>query len=152
MSSPSHWGYMQARGSLTPVYALLNVVSGYHDSLLSKHLDPALSLPPHPFAAAGERDIPAPSKPSPTSSSSDADGRDPAAAPTVPRRTTPTLPPPSDHARYTKYWTARSGVYRKASRMLVTISYIELLVEMIAKKKLGDRRRWSVVLGMESVK
>jgi peroxin-16 len=36
--------------------------------------------------------------------------------------------------------------------MLVTISYIELLVEMIAKKKLGDRRRWSVVLGMESVK
>jgi peroxin-16 len=36
--------------------------------------------------------------------------------------------------------------------MLVTIRYIELLVEMVAKKKLGDRRRWNVVLGMESIK
>lgn len=135
---------------LTPVYALLNVVSGYHDSLLSKHLDPALSLPPHPFAA--------PEHPGPSSSSTStptlpgASGRDPSAAPAAPKRTTPTLPPPSDHARYTKYWTARSGVYRKASRMLVTIGYIELLVEMVAKKKLGDRRRWNFVLGMEGIK
>ena len=67
-------------------------------------------------------------------------------------KTAPVLPPPSDHARYTKYWTTRSGVYRKASRLLVTIGYIELLVEMVARKRLGDRRRWNYVLGLEVVK
>jgi len=120
-----------------PVYALLNVVSGYHDSLLSKHLDPSLSLPPHPFAS-----------PQPSSSvPKEYDSQLPAAS-----RTAPVLPPPSDHARYTKYWTAKSGLYRKASRLLVTLSYVELLVEMVAKKKLGDRRRWNFVLGIESIK
>jgi len=132
------------------VYALLNVVSGYHDSLLSKHLDPALSLPPHPFAAPSHA-IPSSSSAS-TTPALDTSAPGPDVVPTALKRTAPTLPPPSDHARYTKYWTARSGVYRKASRMLVTIRYIELLVEMIAKKKLGDRRRWNVVLGMESIK
>jgi len=117
------------------VVALLNVVSGYHDSLLSKHLDPSLSLPPHPFvrpqaqtSTFKDQEIPPPS------------------------RTAPTLPPPSDHARYTRYWSAKSGLYRKASRLLVTLSYVELLIEMVAKKRLGERRRWNVVLGLESLK
>ncbi|KAK1927021.1 putative peroxisomal membrane protein pex16 [Papiliotrema laurentii] len=116
------------------LYALLNAVSGYHDSLLSKHLDPALTLPPHPFDARPPTTTPLdPSEPSVS-------------------KTAPVLPPPSDHARYTKYWTTRSGVYRKASRLLVTIGYIELLVEMVARKRLGDRRRWNYVLGLEVVK
>ncbi|CAD6580025.1 MAG: Peroxisomal membrane protein pex16 [Tremellales sp. Tagirdzhanova-0007] len=113
------------------LYALLNVVSGYHDTLLSKRVGPNLSLPPHPFA--NER-------PSATDSTGS----------TVPR-IVPLLPPPSEHARYTRYWTNRSNVYRRASRALVTIGYVELLVEMVARKR-GDRSRWRIVLLIESIK
>ena len=110
------------------VYALLNVVSGYHDTLLSKRLDHTLSLPPHPFVPA----------------SSDSD---PAVS-----RVAPILPPPTDHARYTRYWTDRSPLYKKASRVLVILGYVELLVEMLARKKGGDRGRWRVVVAIESAK
>ncbi|KAK4688983.1 hypothetical protein P7C73_g1126, partial [Tremellales sp. Uapishka_1] len=102
------------------LYSLLSLVSQYHDTLLSKRISPALSLPPHPFE---------PSTTTPT----------------------PVLPPSSDHARYTRYWTARSPLYSKASRVLTTLSYVELLLEMIARKR-GDRFRWRIVLGIQSIK
>ncbi len=116
------------------MYALLNVVSGYHDSLLSKHLDPALHLPPHPFG------------PYTHSQTEGGSGSEESMS-----KTTPVLPPPSDHARYTRYWSEKSGLYRRISRLLSTIGYVELLVEMLARKR-GDRHRWSVVLGLETVK
>ena len=34
----------------------------------------------------------------------------------------------------------------------MTIGYVELLAEMIAKKKGKDRRRWRLVLSLESIK
>ncbi|GFZ49411.1 hypothetical protein JCM24511_07531 [Saitozyma sp. JCM 24511] len=114
------------------LYALLSLVSSHHDTLISRRLSQTLSLPPHPF-------VPPPSA-----------GTD---APTQPplSRTSPLLPPPSEHARYTRYWTERSGVYRKASRTLATLGYVELLVEMLARRR-GDRVRWRLVLLIESVK
>lgn len=117
---------------LPSVYALLSLVSSHHDTLISRRLSPTLSLPPHPF-------VPPPSA-----------GTDAPAQPPL-SRTSPLLPPPSEHARYTRYWTERSGVYRKASRTLATLGYVELLVEMLARRR-GDRVRWRLVLLIESVK
>ena len=120
-----------SRGIADPVFALLNVVSGYHDTLLSTHLDPSLSLPPHPFDPPTRTVL----------------GDEPKIS-----QLNPVLPPPSDHSRYTRYWSEKSGLYKKASRLLVTIGYVELLVEMLSKKRLGQRRRWNYILGLESVK
>ncbi|ORX38615.1 peroxisome membrane protein [Kockovaella imperatae] len=123
------------------LYALLNIVSGYHDTLLSKHLDPSLSHPPHPFEERPPVEHTTTAQTSPV----------PVASTSRPPRIAPVLPPLSDHSRYTRYWTGNSPTYRKASRILVTIQYVQLLVEMLSKKR-SDRRRWRVLLGLESVK
>lgn len=114
-------------GSLTQstVYTLLNLVSSYHDTLLSKRLNPTLSLPPHPFSNPKQ---------------------------TKPPRITPSIPPSSGHSRYTRFWTRQSRMYRRASRALVTIGYIQLLVEMVSRRKGGDRVRWRVVVLLETIK
>ncbi|WWD18976.1 hypothetical protein CI109_103433 [Kwoniella shandongensis] len=127
------------------LYALLSLVSSYHDTILSHHLSPSLSLPPHPFT---------PRLSSPSSSSESSPSNFPPLAATQPtlNRTQPLLPPPSDHARYTRYWTAKSALYRRASRALTTLSYVELLVEMVLRRKAGERARWRVVLGIEGLK
>lgn len=103
---------------LTTVYSFLSVVSAYHDTLLSKHLDPSVALPPRPFHKSAPR---------------------------------PDIPPPSIHARYTRYWMDASPVYRSASKALTTVGYLQLLIEMIAKKR-GDRWRWRVLVGLEGFK
>ncbi|WVQ81980.1 hypothetical protein IAT38_004107 [Cryptococcus sp. DSM 104549] len=118
------------------LYAILNLVSGYHDTILHKHLSSSLYLPSHPFATARE---------STQLSTSSPEGPKPSGHGLL-------LPPPSDHARYTRYWTESSPLYRRASRALTTISFLEMLVEMVAKRKAGDRVRWKAVLGMESIK
>lgn len=109
-------------------------MSSVHDALLEKRIPPALSLPPHPFAAPA-----------------DTDAKSPGAGSATPR-TIPLLPAASEHARYTRYWTDRSPAYKRASRALVTITYVELLLEMLAKKRGSDRIRWKVVLGLEGFK
>nr|ODN86397.1 peroxin-16 [Cryptococcus depauperatus CBS 7841] len=103
------------------LYALLNVLTSYHDHLIAKNISSSLSLPPHPFESSASV-------------------------------VQPLLPPPSDHTRYTRFWMAKSTVYKNASRALNTIRFLELLVEMLARKKVGDRRRWKIVLLFESVK
>lgn len=118
------------------VYALLSLVSSAHDVLLEKRVPPDLSLPPHPFAADAPQNAP----------SSALFG-----AP-APPRVTPLLPAPSEHARYTRYWCERSRAYRRAARALTTVSYVELLLEMFTKKRVGDRARWRLVFGLESFK
>jgi peroxin-16 len=62
------------------------------------------------------------------------------------------IPSRSEHTRYTQYWTVRSGLYRKASRILATLSYLEILLEMVSRKRLGEKKRWKVILGLESFK
>ncbi|WVQ74803.1 hypothetical protein IAR50_004409 [Cryptococcus sp. DSM 104548] len=119
------------------LYSVVSLIERYHDTILTKHLPASLSLPPHPFARVR----------SPTSPISEYPN-----APTDPSRIHPSLPPASDHARYTRYWTDRSGLYRRVSRALTTVGYLQLLVEMVARKKLGERRRWKVVLALEAFK
>jgi peroxin-16 len=116
------------------VFALLSVVSSYHDTLLGRRLTKSLSLPPHPFTG-----------PSPTSSTDET-------ASTSAPRVVPLLPPPSEHMRYTRYWTDRSPIYKRASRALSTLTYLELLMEMLARRKGNDRIRWRVILVIEAIK
>jgi peroxin-16 len=59
---------------------------------------------------------------------------------------------PSPHARYTRYWTQRSALYRRVALLLQTVRYTELLCEMAAKRRGGERLRWNVVVVLEFVK
>lgn len=60
-------------------------------------------------------------------------------------------PPPTLHARYTKYWTSRSSQYHKAALTLQMIQYTELLWEMIARRR-GEKVRWRVIVFIEIAK
>ncbi|WVQ68220.1 uncharacterized protein L199_006427 [Kwoniella botswanensis] len=120
------------------LYALLGLVSNYHDQILRSHIPRELSLPPHPFIDQSK--LPASSHTGINSNSG-----------TV-GRISPLLPAESEHTRYTRYWTKQSPTYRRASKALTTIGYLELVVEMIAMKKGGDRFRWRVVLIIELIK
>lgn len=118
---------------------VLSLVSSYHDTLIARRLalDPSLTLPPRPFQPS--KADKAPARPQ----------SDPASLPLP--RLHPVLPAVSDHTRYTRYWSARSGLYRRAARSLTVLSYVQLLVEMLARRQ-GDRIRWRLVLIIESIK
>ncbi|MCJ1249674.1 Peroxisomal membrane protein pex16 [Trapelia coarctata] len=60
-------------------------------------------------------------------------------------------PLPTLHNRYTKFWTAKSSLYKNIALVLQTIQYTELLWEMAAKRK-GEKIRWRVVVVLEMVK
>jgi peroxin-16 len=64
--------------------------------------------------------------------------------PGVPRNQSP-------HNRYTKFWTQKSGFYRKVATVLAMIQYTELLWEMTAKRR-GEKVRWRVVVILEVIK
>ncbi|PSR94001.1 peroxisome membrane protein [Coniella lustricola] len=55
------------------------------------------------------------------------------------------------HARYTRFWTAKSAFYRRVSIVLQVVQYTELLLEMWAKRR-GEALRWRVVVLIEAVK
>ncbi|KAJ3939732.1 uncharacterized protein N0V96_010518 [Colletotrichum fioriniae] len=59
---------------------------------------------------------------------------------------------PSPHARYTKYWTQRSPMYRRIAMLLQMVTYTQLLCEMAAKRRGGERSRWRVVVLLEAIK
>ncbi|KAK6088871.1 peroxisomal membrane protein [Seiridium cupressi] len=58
---------------------------------------------------------------------------------------------PSPHARYTRFWTAKSRVYRQIALLLQIVQYTELLWEMAAKRR-GEKVRWRVIILLEAVK
>ena len=58
---------------------------------------------------------------------------------------------PSPHARYTRFWTARSAFYRRVALLLQVVQYTELLWEMAAKRR-GDKVRWRVIVVLEALK
>ncbi|KAI1437887.1 peroxisome membrane protein [Xylaria sp. CBS 124048] len=58
---------------------------------------------------------------------------------------------PGPHARYTKFWTSKSGLYRKVALFLQVIQYTELLCEMAAKRR-GEKIRWRVIIMLEACK
>lgn len=55
------------------------------------------------------------------------------------------------HARYTRFWTAKSKLYRRVAIVLQVVQYTELLLEMWAKRR-GEAIRWRVVVLIEAVK
>ncbi|KAI0801599.1 peroxisome membrane protein [Xylaria sp. FL0064] len=58
---------------------------------------------------------------------------------------------PGPHARYTRFWTAKSSLYRRIALLLQIIQYTELLWEMAAKRR-GEKMRWRVVIVLEALK
>lgn len=58
---------------------------------------------------------------------------------------------PGPHARYTRFWSAKSGLYRRIALLLQIIQYTELLWEMAAKRR-GQKIRWRVIIVLEALK
>ncbi|KAI1295190.1 peroxisome membrane protein [Xylaria venustula] len=58
---------------------------------------------------------------------------------------------PGPHARYTRFWAAKSSLYRRIALLLQIIQYTELLWEMAAKRR-GEKMRWRVVIVLEALK
>lgn len=61
-------------------------------------------------------------------------------------------PKPLPHTRYTKYWTQCSPLYTRLATMLQCIQYTELLWEMVAKRRGGEKSRWRIIVLLESMK
>ena len=59
---------------------------------------------------------------------------------------------PSAHARYTRFWSEKSKLYRRVAMLLQMVIYTELLCEMTAKRRGGERSRWRVVVLLEAIK
>ena len=55
------------------------------------------------------------------------------------------------HSRYTRFWTLKSGLYRRVAYVLQIVNYVELLCEMAAKRR-GERTRWRIVILLEAIK
>ncbi|KNZ47783.1 uncharacterized protein VP01_614g3 [Puccinia sorghi] len=61
-------------------------------------------------------------------------------------------PGQSSHARYTSAWCTVSSTYNFLAHALAIISHSQLLIEMLARRRLGSKRRWRVVLMLELIK
>ncbi|KAK0540184.1 hypothetical protein OC842_000576 [Tilletia horrida] len=59
---------------------------------------------------------------------------------------------PSQHTRYTHFFSDHVRPYHVLAQALVIIKYVELLLEMLARRKLGEWSAWNVVAGIEAVK
>lgn len=55
------------------------------------------------------------------------------------------------HARYTRFWAAKSTLYRRVAIVLQVVQYTELLLEMWAKRR-GEAVRWRAVVLIEAIK
>lgn len=56
------------------------------------------------------------------------------------------------HAKYTTYWSTSSSLYSKIATFLRVAEYVQLLCEMIARRRGGERGRWRLVVLLESFK
>lgn len=56
------------------------------------------------------------------------------------------------HARYTTFWSDSSSTYTKVATLLKLVQYTELLWEMTARRRGGEKSRWRVVVFLESFK
>ncbi|PLW29416.1 hypothetical protein PCASD_20377 [Puccinia coronata f. sp. avenae] len=61
-------------------------------------------------------------------------------------------PAQTSHARYTSAWCTVSSTYDVVAHALAMISHSQLLIEMVARRRLGSQRRWRVVLMLELIK
>ena len=132
------------------VYSALSIVGIYHDSLIARRLDQISPLPPSPFPAVHTYTSPN-IEPHPAESTKHVASSSTSAS-SERWSDRQKIPPPSDHSRYTRHYCQTSPVYNRASRTLVFIQYVQLLTEMIVRKKKGDKRRWHVLLWLEGIK
>lgn len=78
--------------------------------------------------------------------------RVPRSPPAAPRQ------PPSLHTRYTRHWSHKSALYRRAALVLSVVRYTELLIEMAAARRGrrdrndNGRTRWRAVVLIEAIK
>lgn len=126
------------------MYSALSLVSMYHDSIISRRLKQVRRLPVSPFA---RQDTP---KEEGTDGDIEKNGDAVLGQ---------TLPLPSDHTRYTEHFAQNSTTYRTASRALVVIGYVQLLLEMVVVrgrkqegKDAGRWKRWKMLVWLEGVK
>lgn len=61
-------------------------------------------------------------------------------------------PKPSLHAKYTTFWANSSSLYTQVATFLRIAEYTQLLWEMIAKRRGGEKTRWRVVVLLETFK
>jgi peroxin-16 len=59
---------------------------------------------------------------------------------------------PSTHTRYTRFWSQKSKIYRRVAMLLQMVMYTELLCEMTAKRRGGEKGRWKVIVLLEAIK
>lgn len=117
------------------IYSIINLLGMYHDDVLNRlvvHCDVSQTgaAPPPRIA----------SQPSSRATFSSSDS-------------IPLLPyNPSQHARYTNFYCHRSRAYSTVAKLLVIVGYTELMTEMVARKRLGRKRAWDVVLAIEALK
>ena len=64
----------------------------------------------------------------------------------------PVPPVRTAHARYTRFWTQKSKLYRRIAVVLQMVIYTELLCEMAAKRRGGERSRWRAVVMIQGIK
>lgn len=62
------------------------------------------------------------------------------------------VPRLSRHARYTHFWRTHSSTYRKAAIALMVLENTQLLAEMLARRRVGQKCAWDIVLAVEIVK
>ncbi|KAE8248786.1 hypothetical protein A4X13_0g5476 [Tilletia indica] len=151
------------------IYSALNILGMYHDSILIRLLGPARQP-----SAIGLK--PTKAKAITSSSSTNGTGNFPALPATndsqlaLASSTTELSPSsalsvaqtkaavalrdhtPSQHARYTHFFSDNIRPYHLIARILVIIKYVELLLEMFARRKLGESTAWNVVAGIEAIK
>ncbi|EPQ29268.1 uncharacterized protein PFL1_03023 [Pseudozyma flocculosa PF-1] len=108
------------------IYSALNLLGLYHDSILVRALSQQHTAAPGTLPSSSS---------SPSSASS-----------------SPSSFSLSEHARYTQHFSRTSTPYNLVARALVIIGYLELLVEMAARRKLSKRRAWDVVATIEATK
>ena len=90
------------------VSTLINVVSMYHDMLLSRVIQSNPSYRP--------------------------------------------LIPSTLHNRFTKAWSDKDILYKWAARSLKIIGFLELVVEMILRRKASEKVRWRSIIVIETIK
>lgn len=116
------------------IYASLNLLGLYHDSILARALEKQ-----NPLAITNDKALAAEKRVLPSSAA---------------RLDTniATGLTPSEHARYTNHFSHSSKSYNRVARSLVIVGYFELLAEMVARRKLGRRKAWDVVAAIEALK
>jgi peroxin-16 len=62
------------------------------------------------------------------------------------------LLPPSLHSRFTRTWADTHGRYRWVARNLELIRFVELLLEMVLRRKVTAKNRWRAIVVLEAVK